>query len=651
MVTTRLRTVLGAGGDEGAPARHGVHEGQVAREHGKRGIKQPRTVCARTEGGTLSEQVLSTSRRDRPDAIWYDRCKVVVTIGGPLTETVEQLEAMLRAGMTVARFDFTAGSRSLDQHLNTLKNLRLAQKNTQCLCAVHCALGGNLFATATKAREDTRLVFVEGQTVRFVHRVSGSSAGEREKSDDTTARMTACLREHRRHPGGRRRGSRKARLPRILSRRRRGARAPFPARGRDLRGARGHRRGRQGGCCLRGAEMAHAVKRLAVDLAQHGRLKTGGEKAAAVGDDANALVSPDERSRTASNPRENIERASSPTRLPRGSRGLPVRLCLRSAAQPRRGADRRWRRRRRRDGRQCCRSPRRVSVARRTRRTYFRARHTALHRSRGRGAAGSARRRRLEIAPRRCSPAEARCFATVIEKIGKSPYRDPPDGLAARAPRPTRAEATDVANIAAGRRGRAAARPGDAGGFGAGVRGDGRRVARRGACTTEAAQAPDAVHGGGGRSPSSTSNRGAADAQSGGRARGAAPGAPSSDALRSSSSSSGRWTPALRGARSDAGRIARASFSGRAPCAAAGVDRRGRAPTRRAHVGAPLGGPIARGDRRARGPKNIDDRRTARPRARSSKTLEAQLSAARQEKDAPTSSRAFPHSATSERRC
>ena len=113
------------------------------------------------EGGTLSEQVLSTSRRDRPDAIRYDRCKVVVTIGGPLTETVEQLEAMLRAGMTVARFDFTAGSRSLDQHLNTLKNLRLAQKSTQCLCAVHCALGGNLFATATKAREDTRLVFVE----------------------------------------------------------------------------------------------------------------------------------------------------------------------------------------------------------------------------------------------------------------------------------------------------------------------------------------------------------------------------------------------------------------------------------------------------------------------------------------------------------
>ena len=258
------------------------------------------------EGGTLSEQVLSTSRRDRPDAIRYDRCKVVVTIGGPLTETVEQLEAMLRAGMTVARFDFTAGSRSLDQHLNTLKNLRLAQKNTQCLCAVHCALGGNLFATATKAREDTRLVFVEGQTVRFVHRVSGSSAGEREKSDDTTARMTAFENTDVIPVGG---GVDLEKLDFLGSFRvgdavrvRPFLRAGETSAALEVTAV----DAREVTCrCLRGAEMAHAVKRLAVDLAQHGRLKTGGEKAARVGDDANALVSPhDERSRTASNPRE-----------------------------------------------------------------------------------------------------------------------------------------------------------------------------------------------------------------------------------------------------------------------------------------------------------------------------------------------------------
>ena len=227
------------------------------------------------EGGTLSEQVLSTSRRDRPDAIRYDRCKVVVTIGGPLTETVEQLEAMLRAGMTVARFDFTAGSRSLDQHLNTLKNLRLAQKNTQCLCAVHCALGGNLFATATKAREDTRLVFAEGQTVRFVHRVE--SAGEREKSDTTTARTTAFENTDVIPVGG---GEDLEKLDFLGSFRvgdavrvRPFLRAGETSAALEVTAV----DAREVTCrCLRGAEMAHAVKRLAVDLAH-----TGGSRRAA----------------------------------------------------------------------------------------------------------------------------------------------------------------------------------------------------------------------------------------------------------------------------------------------------------------------------------------------------------------------------------
>ena len=217
------------------------------------------------EGGTLSEQVLSTSRRDRPDAIRYDRCKVVVTIGGPLTETVEQLEAMLRAGMTVARFDFTAGSRSLDQHLNTLANLRQAQKNTQCLCAVHCALGGNLFATATKAREDVRLVFVEGQTVRFVHRANDESS--------TNGGTTAFENTDVIPVGG---GKDLERLDFLASFHVGDAVnvRPFLRAGETSAAlevtavAAGEVTCR----CLRGAEMAHAVKRLAVDLVG---LKTG----------------------------------------------------------------------------------------------------------------------------------------------------------------------------------------------------------------------------------------------------------------------------------------------------------------------------------------------------------------------------------------
>ena len=62
----------------------------------------------------LAEIILEKAARPK---INYDKCKVIVTIGGPLTETVDQLAEMLEAGMTVARFDFTSGSRTLEQHL------------------------------------------------------------------------------------------------------------------------------------------------------------------------------------------------------------------------------------------------------------------------------------------------------------------------------------------------------------------------------------------------------------------------------------------------------------------------------------------------------------------------------------------------------
>lgn len=59
---------------------------------------------------------------------------------------MEQLAELLLGGMTVARFDFTTGSRTLADHQQTLDNLRLAQKATSCMCAVYCSLGGNVFA-------------------------------------------------------------------------------------------------------------------------------------------------------------------------------------------------------------------------------------------------------------------------------------------------------------------------------------------------------------------------------------------------------------------------------------------------------------------------------------------------------------------------
>lgn len=53
---------------------------------------------------------------------------------GPASRTVEQCEALLKAGMSVARFNFSHGSH--EYHQETLDNLREAMSNTQIMCAV-----------------------------------------------------------------------------------------------------------------------------------------------------------------------------------------------------------------------------------------------------------------------------------------------------------------------------------------------------------------------------------------------------------------------------------------------------------------------------------------------------------------------------------
>jgi len=75
--------------------------------------------------------------------------QVIATVGGPLTKTVEQLAELLRAGMTVARFDFQQGSISLAEHQRTLENLKAAGKLTSCMCAVYCSLGGRALHCVT----------------------------------------------------------------------------------------------------------------------------------------------------------------------------------------------------------------------------------------------------------------------------------------------------------------------------------------------------------------------------------------------------------------------------------------------------------------------------------------------------------------------
>ncbi|CAI0416441.1 unnamed protein product [Linum tenue] len=61
------------------------------------------------------------------------RTKIVCTLG-PASRSVPMIEKLLRAGMNVARFNFSHGSH--EYHQETLDNLRIAMHNTSILCAV-----------------------------------------------------------------------------------------------------------------------------------------------------------------------------------------------------------------------------------------------------------------------------------------------------------------------------------------------------------------------------------------------------------------------------------------------------------------------------------------------------------------------------------
>lgn len=61
------------------------------------------------------------------------KTKIVCTLG-PSSRSVDMLERLLRAGMNVARFNFSHGTHAY--HQETLDNLRAAMNNTAILCAV-----------------------------------------------------------------------------------------------------------------------------------------------------------------------------------------------------------------------------------------------------------------------------------------------------------------------------------------------------------------------------------------------------------------------------------------------------------------------------------------------------------------------------------
>ncbi|KAK7848590.1 pyruvate kinase, cytosolic isozyme [Quercus suber] len=73
------------------------------------------------------EKILGVAAQGRP------KTKIVCTLG-PSSRSVDMLEKLLRAGMNVARFNFSHGTHVYHQH--TLDNLRIAMHNTGIPCAV-----------------------------------------------------------------------------------------------------------------------------------------------------------------------------------------------------------------------------------------------------------------------------------------------------------------------------------------------------------------------------------------------------------------------------------------------------------------------------------------------------------------------------------
>ncbi|XP_076925226.1 pyruvate kinase, cytosolic isozyme-like [Bidens hawaiensis] len=89
------------------------------------------------------------------------KTKIVCTLG-PASRSVEMVEKLLKAGMNVARFNFSHGS--FEYHQETLDNLRTAMDNTGILCAVMLDTKGPEIRTGF-LKDNKPVQLVQGQEI------------------------------------------------------------------------------------------------------------------------------------------------------------------------------------------------------------------------------------------------------------------------------------------------------------------------------------------------------------------------------------------------------------------------------------------------------------------------------------------------------
>eukprot|EP01018_Ginkgo_biloba_P021958 Gb_23818 [translate_table: standard] len=99
--------------------------------------------------------------KDLDNCIRIPKTKIICTLG-PKSRDVPILQRLLKAGMNVARFNFSHGSHEYHQH--TLHNLRTAMENMQIMCSVMLDTKGPEIRTGF-LKDGKPIKLVEGQEI------------------------------------------------------------------------------------------------------------------------------------------------------------------------------------------------------------------------------------------------------------------------------------------------------------------------------------------------------------------------------------------------------------------------------------------------------------------------------------------------------